>query len=383
MRAGVVKELLVVVVNCRAAGVIVPAPGWRCGAVLAVLALAVSIFLGTVSPSNAGTATTLFRSPEPITGFAADARLMSWTTGACPKVTVATISLRKRSTFRSPICGVDAAGIRLALGRQALWVGVDGGGSYEAYVSTAWLKAPKARRVNALHSTVGLIGDVVTSLSGRGATLAYGHITVEEGEGCFSTPDGCEWRTISGGVKLVSRGKESVLPGAPPALLLAARRGAVALVEAPANWMSAPSWPPPLAAGATVEIRDVPTGALRSTYIAHGTPLALALYDNRLLVLSTTAGGEKQLEIATSSGVLLQRIPVATRTMPDIAVWGKRALLRTGRALRVVDLRTGDVQLVARTNRPIVGHSILGSRALWAESNEKRGRIRETKLGRP
>lgn len=164
-----------------------------------------------------------------------------------------------------------------------LWHGTHTVGGFEDadHVYVAAVGATRARPVaKTLHgdggSGDGGAGAYLAGIAGTGTGFAYGLVKVAE------TQDQSHFQVDGGSVLVLTGTTPRLLPGAPPAIVLAENAGRVAI--APVD-MGQHESGTPLAAG-TVEIRNATTGALVSSVTPTGTLRAATLTPTMLVVLS-------------------------------------------------------------------------------------------------
>lgn len=345
----------------------------------ASVALVVAVAAMLTSTASAAPRT-VATSPEPIIAFALDGTSYAWATGSCPFVAIVRGSSREE--FEAPRCGVDA-GTKLAVTRgQALWSSVDGGPSYEVGMHSAALDDSEATEVEQVLSLLGVEGDILTSLAGGAGVLAYSTVeVVEVSDDCqIQKQPMCEWAISDGSLRRVTNGSPVELAAAPPAALLAVARGLVAIAPAELSWTGLPA-PPRAAPDTPIEVRDVATGALVSTYTPAGRVLGMAMTKMRLALLIVDSNGRKRVEVAsTRTGARLRSVKVSRSTASAIALAGHRVAYSVGRSVRVLDLNAKKSQTLARSRGLPIGISIRKRSVYWAENvgrgAQRHGRVR-------
>jgi len=252
-------------------------------------------------------------------------------------------------------------GRSLVLGpSRVLWHGTRTVGGFEDadHVYVAAVGATRARPVaKTLHgdggSGDGGAGAYLAGIAGTSTGFAYGLVKVGE------TQDQSHFQVDGGGVLVLTGTTPRLLPGAPPAIVLAENAGRVAI--APVD-MGQHESGTPLAAGA-VEIRNATTGALVSSVTPTGNLRAAALTPTMLVVL--TAGQIVRYDAA--SGRLLGSTSVAADTAADLDASGTRVAFRRTRSVGVLDAATGRISKVVATPGRPTSVALDGSTLAWTE----------------
>lgn len=124
---------------------------------------------------------------------------------------------------------------------------------------------------------------------------------------------------------------------------------------------------------ARVEIRGAGSGALRRSFTAPGTALALASSARHVAVL-VQDGSRLELRRFRANGSALGGSTVPSTVSRYYFSLGSRTIVYATRGrVFATDAETGKMTVVAKTKAPPVGVSILGRRIVWAE-NVKRNR---------
>lgn len=124
-----------------------------------------------------------------------------------------------------------------------------------------------------------------------------------------------------------------------------------------------------------VEVRRWHNGLLARKFRGRGRVEAVALGDNRIAVLTGTRA-RKLIEIRRLDGHLLRATTVPRTVGLDLAMAGRWVVFRTGRTLRVLDVRSGATSVLTRAGGNVVGLSIEGHRIAWGEWRRGPDRIR-------
>ncbi|MEO8289972.1 MAG: serine hydrolase [Gaiellaceae bacterium] len=278
---------------------------------------------GLAARLSAGVPRPVARAPR-AARFAADGGYAALAPSGC-----ATISLRAFGGGIRPIAtgASSCEGFKLTLaGGRVLWSREESG---NVRLATASFAEPVREELGAFGPA-----DPFGALAGGSGTLAYSHgdtVTVVGGTDC-AVPEGS---------------------------VLAAGFGRIAT-----------------AAAGIVEVRDGSTCALVRSLAPGGSVDAVALADDLLAVLSRGAEGAKRLDrYRLSSGARLGRTPVASATLPVLAVRSYWIAYRSPHALRVLDPVSGRVWTVWRPRRAPVGLGLAGRRLAWSENAAGSGRL--------
>lgn len=109
---------------------------------------------------------------------------------------------------------------------------------------------------------------------------------------------------------------------------------------------------------------------------------AVALSSTRVVALVSRAGRRRQIEVRRyPDGRLERSVAVPRATAPEISLSGRSVVFRSGRTLedartiRLLNLSTGRVRVVATTPAIPIGLSLEGRRVAWAENISSGGRI--------
>ncbi|GEM_PF-1027636 len=262
---------------------------------------------------------------------------------------------------------------------SALWTLHGDGPAPFDYVVAARVGGPERRLDRLAHASSGS-GLWLGGVAGAGRTLAYSFADVEYVDklACLSGGS-CKQRIAGGGIDVVSHGTATPLPGAGPALQLAAAAGQLAYVPAAAV---SKNGAPIASAAAPIQVVDATTGDPVSEVIPHGQPLAIGLSPHVLAVLTQTQGRDRIAWYDVADGSKLGGVPVSSRAAPQLAVSDRLVVFRVGRLLRAIAVATGRKRTLARTAGNPVGLSLVGGRLVWAENRDGNGRIRTLSLSR-
>ncbi len=320
---------------------------------------------------------------EPVYALAQDGHLMAWLAsggGKCNGVHVSGLDgLRTvpQPSAESMTChwNLSENQPQLALAARAsavLWTLHEDGASPFDYVLTGRIGGPE-QRVDRLAHTEDGIGLWLGGVAGAGRTLAYSFVDVEYVDKLSCLAGGSCGRQISdGGIQLVSEGEADPLPGAGPALELAAAAGRLAYVQASRVRHGAPA----ANGSAPIEVVSATTGAAVSDVQPDGVPLAIALSPRVLAVLTYRNRHDRISWYDPRNGTMVGSIRLLHRAAPQLAASNRVVVYRIGRWLRGIAVDSGRIRKLAHTSGVLAGLSLQGNRLAWAEDNGGTGRIR-------
>lgn len=328
-----------------------------------LLAVAAAVALtGAAAAAGGGIrAVTVTSFPGVARSFDADAGRVAWIDSAWvlhvrTRRTGAEQAIRYTNPYEE--IPVEAGGPPLALGvRRLAWLSTRGAGQLEdadhVYVAAVGSRAG-SRVANAVHAE-RIAGDYVAGLAGDDSAFAYGVVTVTEVPGQQHL-----YRAAGGGVWTLAGAAPRLLPGAPPAIVLAESAGRIAL--APVDTAARQEGTP--AAGGAVEIRDATTGALAATLQPPGPVRAAAMTPADLDLLV----GSRILRYDAASGALLGTTALPAGVAADLDASGGWIVFCRAGSVAALDVRTGRVTTIATTPWHPSGVALDGRTLAWAES---------------
>ncbi|HEY3461937.1 MAG TPA: hypothetical protein VGK62_00610 [Gaiellaceae bacterium] len=361
----------------------------------ALLATAGLLVLAGSALAGRPTAHTLRKSAGgPIEAIAQDNNLAAWFasgTRPCNEVHVMSPGKKDRSvpppSSDSMTCNWDITGgqSQLAIaGRMstALWTLHETGPSSFDQVVAASFGGPERQLERFTHATNG-IGDWLGGVAGAGKTLAYSWIDVEyvDPVACLSGAS-CKEKLADGGIRVVERqGTKytySPLPGAKPALQVAAAAGRIAYVPA----LTVKSGRPSANTNSPIYIVDADNGDPVGQAFVRGIPIAIALSSRVLAVLTTQDGPYDRISwFSATDGTRLGSTLVSALAAPQLAANKRAIVYRVGHVLRDVSTRNGRIRKLAQTGQNWVGLSLAHNRLIWAENHNHTGRLRTLTVG--
>ncbi|HZT85811.1 MAG TPA: hypothetical protein VE984_10390 [Gaiellaceae bacterium] len=337
---------------------------------------------------------TLRKSPNgPITAVAQDGNLAAWFTftsgrGGCNEVHILSPGMRDR-LLPGPSPDTMTCNWNLADGRTqlaiaarlstALWTLHETGASSFDQVVAASFNGPERQLKRFSHATNGT-GDWLGGVAGAGRTLAYSWYDIEyvDPTECLSSGR-CKQKIADGGIQVVTRTTDTRLPGALPALQLAASGNRIAYIPA----TKASSGRASASHNATVYVVDAATGAVAGAVSVHGEPAAVALTPHVLAVLLDQGGPHDRITWYTPTGSRqLGSVLVSPNTAPQLAVDDQLIVYRVFGKLNGIPLHGGRIRRLAKTSADdTVGLSLANGRLLWAVNHGPTGRLRALSVG--
>jgi hypothetical protein len=264
----------------------------------------------------------------------------------------------------------------------ALWTLHESGPQPVDFVLAASYRGPE-RQVGSLHHAQDGTGQWLGGVAGAGRTLAYSWDDVEyvDPSGCLSGGS-CKQKVADGGIRIVTRihgGMENQpLPGAQPALQLAASGGRIAYVPATVVKAGRPS----ATTKGSLAIVDATTGDVVGQPSVQGIPLAIALSSHVLAVLATSAGLHDRISwFSATNGSKLGSTLVAEAAAPQLAASDQLIVYRIGRDLHGISTHTGRNRKLVQTGPNYLGLSLADGRLIWAENHNHAGRLRALAAG--
>jgi hypothetical protein len=327
----------------------------------------------------------------PIAAIAQNNGVAAWltssTTGACNVVHILSPGKKDR-TLPQPAPGsmtcnwsLQDGQPQLAVAAQmsaALWTLHESGSTPLDWVMAASVGGPERQLKRLAHASDGT-GDWLGGVAGAGRTLAYSWDDVEyvNPSKCLSGHP-CKQKIADGGIRIVTRTSDTPLPGAGPALQLAASAGRIAYVPATTAKVGRPT----TSANNVLQVVDATSGASVAQASVHGFPLAIALSPNVLAVLTTLAGPHDRISwFSATAGTKLGSVLIGSQASPQLAASDRLIVFRVGRVLRDVSTRTGHIGKLVQTGQNSVGLSLAQGRLLWAENHNHAGRLRALAVG--
>ena len=356
----------------------------------ALLASAGLLVLAGSAVAGRPTAHTLRRSTSgPIAAIAQDGDLAAWLTAGtktCNLVHILSPGRRDR-TLPQPAPPSNTCGWTLADGQPqlavasrmsaALWTLHQSGPAPFDYVVTASMGGPERQLERLAHASDGT-GKWLGGVAGAGRTLAYSWDDVEyvNPSQCLSGGP-CKLKIADGGIRLVTPTTDAPLPGAGPALQLAAAAGRIAYVPATALKSGRPT----TSTSNALQIVDATSGSPVGEASVHGFPIAIALSAHVLAVLTSQETAHDRISwFSATDGTKLGSVVISGLAAPQLAASDRLIVYRVGRFLRAVATRTGRTRKLVKTGVNYLGLSLAHGRLIWAQNRGTTGLIRSLTL---
>jgi len=357
-----------------------------------LLATAGLLLLAGSAVAGRPTAHTLRKSPHgPIVAVAQNNDLAAWLTFTSPTKgcnVVHVLSPGKHDrTLPQPASGtwtcnwtLDDGQPQLAYAAKmstALWTLHESGPSPQDWVMAASIGGSERKLKQLQHASDGT-GDWLGGVAGAGRTLAYSWDDVEyvDPDACLSGGS-CKQKIADGGIRLVTRTGVTTLPGALPALQLAAAAGRIAYV--PATVVK--SGRPTVSLNNTLRIVDAVTGDQLGQAFVKGIPVAIALSSKVLAVLTASGPHDRISWFSATDGTKLGDDVVSANAAPQLAASDRLIVYRVGRLLRGISTRAGHNSKLVKTGLNYVGLTLARGRLIWAENHGNTGRLRALAVG--
>jgi len=353
--------------------------------VRALLATAGLLVLAGTAAAGPPTAHTLRKNPSgPIEAIAQDGSLVAWLSSSsrtCDQVHVLSPGRRDRSlpqpSSGSMTCrwNLEDGQPQLAVAARmstALWTLHESGPAPFDYVLAASFGGPERQLDRLAHASDGT-GDWLVGVAGSGRTLAYSWDDVEYVDklACLSGGS-CKQKIADGGIRIVTRTGDQPLPGAQPALQLAASAGRIAYIPA----TIAKAGRPLASANNFVYLVDGASGNPVGRAFVHGIPAAIALSPHVLAILTQRGPRDRISWFSASDETKLGSVLVSGRAATQLAASDQLIVYRVNRTLYGVSTATGRIRLLAKTAPDAVGLSLENGQLVWAEHRAGNGRLR-------
>ncbi|HEY2310781.1 MAG TPA: hypothetical protein VGH46_06665 [Gaiellaceae bacterium] len=359
--------------------------GIRLVAAAFAVALATSIAVPAAGAKPAAPRT-LLKTNTPIRAFAQDSSRFAWVDGKW-HVDAHKLGSKAKTlligTAHPYTGGTETVTPQLALaGSRVAWTRNGGGNDFETgvFVRNAGAKA-KARLVfNTAADREERTGSYFGALAAGSSTLAFTTVHYQ----CVDPADCSELAAqpsgAGGAFRVIGTSRTAQVPNAPGSLDLAVSAGRIALLRAPAlispTEISDVSSPSLVRPAATVEIRNVTTGALISAFTPPGTVKALALTGSVAAVIDDLGDGTTQIERydATTGALLGSTGDIAAGN--TLAAGANTFVYSVGGGkIEAMDATTGAQRVLAVSPAAPIGLSIAGKRVAWAVNEHGHGQV--------
>jgi hypothetical protein len=354
--------------------------------VRALLATAGLLVLAGSAAAGSPTAHTLRKSSGgPIEAIAQDGSTVAWlvssNTPACNGVHVLSPGTPDQ-TLPQPSAGSMTCRWELTDGQpqlavaprmsSALWTLHESGPAPVDYVVAAPFGGPERQVERLSHASDGT-GKWLGGVAGAGRTLAYSWDDVEYVDklACLSGGS-CRRKIADGGIQIVTPKADTPLPGAQPALQLAASAGRIAYIPA----TRVPANRPGASTNSSVYVVDAFSGDVVSSAFVRGVPAAIGLSPHVLAVLTQRGPRDKISWFSPTDGTKLGSVLVSSRAEPQLATSDQLIVYRVNRTLLGISTSTGTIRPLAKTGSDPVGLSLKKGQLVWAENHGDAGRLR-------
>ncbi|HET8751617.1 MAG TPA: hypothetical protein VFM43_03725 [Gaiellaceae bacterium] len=352
----------------------------------ALLATAGLLALAGSAAAGSPTAHTLRKSPGgPIEAIAQDGRTVAWlsssTKGACAEVHVLSPGVPDQ-TLPQPAAGsmtcrwdLTDGQAQLAVAARistVLWTLHESAPAPFDNVVAASFGGPERQIKKLAHASDGT-GKWLVGVAGSGRTLAYSWDDVEYVDklACLSGGS-CRRKIADGGIGIVTPTGDQPLPGAKPALQLAASAGRIAYIPATRVMANHPG----ASTNNSVYVVDAVTGDPVSSAYVRGVPAAIALSPHVLAVLTQRGPRDRISWFSATDGTKLGSVLVSSRAEPQLAATDQVIVYRVNQTLLAVSTATGAIRTLAKTAPDPVGLTLKKNQLVWAENRTDTGRLR-------
>ena len=357
-------------------------PGVLLRVVAAALAVA-AVVAG--APAASARVTVLVQTQRSIDDIDANAGWLVWRHSTGPRRTPGCETVIRRRSWATGKTttvfhcrgGTDDAGDEMAAAGSAIvWTRrqVEGQGccdtEFDTRLRTSGSGTPRDRSFRQL----GCGGDEIGSLTALGHLAAYTK-SVWTSTFCPGNPSTGEDSMTGGHVRLLAMpaGAPAVMPGSPPAALIALSTGRLALVpyDLSAGTINLPPPPRP-----QIQVWGLDSRSLERTIPETGTITAVAIRNGRIAALvSDGAGGFRIDRFAAATGAADGTTAVAGSVAPQLAIWGRFIVYAAGHTVRALSTSTGRIHVVARITRRPFDVLAANGRAIWLSAGPRLSRI--------
>jgi hypothetical protein len=264
-------------------------------------------------------------------------------------------------------------------GSQVAWGGYEDVRCSETFADVYALSGARAKLVQELNGDCFGSSLAYQGLVSDGSVLLYSVLDSSRSGANCGNGGPCRFRLLSGRTVRIAGTRPAPVAGLPPAALLAASGGRIALVPPTRSytWAGRGSldWPR-AAVNAPVQVRTTTTHAVVSSFTPHGTVRALALSATRAVVLLDTGQGLAIEWYDAGSGARLGHVSVPRSTAHELSTDGRTVAFAVGKSVRVLDLGTAAQHVLAQATGTPVGLSVVAGRIVWGENTATKGDIR-------
>jgi hypothetical protein len=283
-----------------------------------------------------------------------------------------------RSVEYSPSCLPMEHDLVLARGRAA-WGGYEELRCGETYAAVYAAAGSRKRLVQKIPGDCLGFGTSFRGLVSDGSSFYYALLETLRPFSAWRCGEGgvCRWRLTGGRIVHIVGSRAVKLGGFPPATLVAASAGRIALVEpmrsASSNGTGGTNWPR-AARNGKVEIRSLATSSVVSSFRPQGIVRAVALSATHAVVVVEYLGSRTVESYDIRSGRRLGVVPVP-QSARRVSTDGHFVAFIARTDVRLINLENGRQRIVRRARTRPRGLSIRGGRLVWAENGPSTARI--------
>ena len=347
---------------------------------LALVVLLAAVVTVPAAAQESPTATTLAAFRGTVLGVAQDARSIAWLQWS-PDGCFLRIRARGAKTTKTvkyaATCNPLFHDLLLDRGR-AIWTGDDEVICGKTYATVYAYAGARPRLVQKLHRDCLGFGPSLRGVVSDGHAFYYNVFKTTRppaASQCGDLGGLCQWKLGGGQIYRLDGTERVPLRGLPPTTTFAVNSGRVVLVQPLKVFAgnSTAGWPRPVRNG-RVEVRDVATGRLESSFRPQGLVRSVELTPTSALALVEYNGLRTVESYDVRSGRHLRSVtaPVSLRRLPPN---GTLVALPLNYQVSVFDVSTGKRWVVARTRFNTIGLSIRDGWVAWGENDNKFARI--------
>lgn len=290
-------------------------------------------------------------------------RRRSWATG------------ETRTVFRCRRDADDFGDEMAAAGSAVVWTRTQlaGQGCCDIEFDTRLRTSGSATPSDRAFRELGCGGAEIGSLTARGTLAAYTK-SVWTSTFCPGNPTTGQDSMTGGHVRLLAMpaGSPAVIPGSPPAALIALSTGRLALVpyDLGAGTINLPPPPSP-----EIQVWSLGSRTLERTIPETGTITAVTIRNGRIAALVSDGGGFRIDRFAAATGAAHGSTAVSGAVAPQLAIWRSFVVFAAGHTVRALSTVSGRIRVVARIDRRPFDVLAANGRAIWLSTGRRLSRI--------
>jgi hypothetical protein len=222
-------------------------------------------------------------------------------------------------------------------------------------------------------------GSELTGTASTGAALYYSYVDFDEANDCHNAGGKCAYILRGGGVYRASGGQGRAVGGIPPAMLLDAAPGRIAIVAAPkrhsASATATPLGTAPFPATGAVVVYD-DSGKELQRFALPAQAEALAVSPTGVAAV-TIAGKQRTLRwFGDHHGTLA----LGTTDVIGLKTDRNAAVVETAKQVLAVDLASGTKTVLGSIEGEAGALALDGGAAYWVDNTARRGRVLKASL---